>query len=173
MKDEAITLTGPEMYAAKAVALQIQLGKEKTRVANRRICSRDDLQINLEGQMGEVAVCRYLGLDYCPKIHLHGDGGVDHSYRGSSLQVKSTQTNYLLFPKQEQMTCDYAILCVPSRDKANLVFIRGWLTNREWFDVSRKKELIPGVISYGVSSGYLHPIDQLDEQITCNIITKN
>ena len=27
---EAITLTSPEMYAAKAVAFQIQLGKEKS-----------------------------------------------------------------------------------------------------------------------------------------------
>ena len=172
MRDEAIKLTGPEMYAAKAVAFQIQLGKEKTRVPNRRICSRDDLQINLEGQMGEVAVCRYLGLDYCPKVHLHGDGGVDYRYRGSSLQVKSTQTNYLLFPKQEQMNCDYAILCVPSSDKANLVFIRGWLSGKEWFELSKEKELIPGVISYGVSREHLHPIDKLDEEIKCKI-TKN
>ena len=169
MRDEAITLTGPEMYAAKAVSLQIQLGKEKTRVMNRRICSRDDLQINLEGQMGEVAVCRYLGLDYCPKVHLHGDGGVDYHYRGRSLQVKSTQTNYLLFPKLEQMNCDYAILCAPSRDKGNLVFIRGWVSRDGWLSLNKRKELIPGIISYGVSREQLNPIDKLDEDITCKI----
>ena len=59
---EAITLTSPEMYAAKAVAFQIQLGKEKSGVSNARICKRDDLAINLEGQLGEVAVCKHLGL---------------------------------------------------------------------------------------------------------------
>ena len=167
MMDEAVTLSGAEIYAAKVVALQIQLAKEKTHVVNKRICSRDDLQINLDGQMAEIAVCRYLGLDYSPEIHLRGDGGVDFNYRDRTLQVKSTQTNYLLFPKREAMTCDYAILCTPSRDKHSLVFIRGWLDRAEWYWMSRDVERIPGVISCGVEIDKLHPIDELDKDITC------
>ena len=167
MKDVVITLSGAEVYAAKAVALQIQLAKEKTHVVNKRICSRDDLRINLDGQMAEIAVSRYLGLDYNPKIHLRGDGGVDFNYRDNTLQVKSTQTNYLLFPKREAMTCDLAILCTPSRDKHNLVFIRGWIDQEDWFQDSRDVERIPGVISCGVEAEKLYHIDELDIYITC------
>ena len=65
------------------------------------------------------------------------------------------------------MNCDYAILCAPSRDKPNLVFIRGWIECGEWIELNREMERIPGVISYGVSRELLHPIDKLDNEITC------
>ena len=166
---EAITLTSPEMYAAKAVAFQIQLGKEKSGVSNARICKRDDLAINLEGQLGEVAVCKHLGLNYCPDIHASGDGGVDYRYRGSSLQIKSTQTRYLLFPKKENMICDYAILTAASKDKNNLVYLQGWIDHDTWHSTCEPMEFIQGVRSYGVHARNLKPMKELDEIITkCN-----
>ena len=163
---ETVALTSPEMYAAKAVAFQIQLGKEKTGIHNGRICTRDDLAINLEGQLGEIAVCKYLHIYYCPNIHLSGDGGVDYNYRGVSLQVKSTQTNYLLFQRKERMTCDYAILATSSRDKPNLVFLRGWTDHKTWHEKCVEKEFIEGVKSFGLHADELNPIEELDEVIT-------
>jgi hypothetical protein len=92
------------------------------KVENRRVDpNRGDVQINLQGLMGEYATARLLGEPFDLGIDLEGDGGVTDLYCGErSVQVKynNTPTGDLYFTSVADFKADLAVLTVAAGKNA-------------------------------------------------------
>jgi len=122
-------LSPPEILCAKFLAITRQMMKFGTRTSNARVSKKDDVQVNYEGALGEVAVSKMLNLDLQAEGYSKGDGGVDLECGSTSIDVKWSTTGELYFNKP--MRADIAVMTAPGTD-FYVVNIMGWIEKEEF-----------------------------------------
>ena len=71
-------------------------------------------EAHIIGMYGEMAVALDLNLEIDNDIYLKGDNGVDFTYKGRTIDVKTTTKNedqLLTFKRKDKFIADIAILC--------------------------------------------------------------
>lgn len=135
-----IELTAPDlMLAAHHAALiegvksvQVRAGQ----VSNRRISNQGDFAIHYAGMLGEIAVARSIGVPIRTEITVGGDSGVDLSFEGQTIQVKTSThketppPRYIIFNSVDEFNTDWAICC--SIQSASTVRIHGFASRRKF-----------------------------------------
>tara|TARA_R100000049_G_C1935320_1_gene79176 strand:- start:163 stop:660 length:498 start_codon:yes stop_codon:yes gene_type:complete len=122
-------LSPPEILCAKLLAITRQSMKFGTRTSNARVSTKDDVQVNYEGALGEVAVSKLLNLDLQAEGYTKGDGGIDMVCGSTSIDVKWSTTGELYFNKP--MVADIAVMTAPGTDYY-VVNIMGWIEKDEF-----------------------------------------
>ena len=122
-------LSPPEILCAKFLAITRQMMKFGTRTSNARVSAKDDVQINYEGALGEVAVSKLLNADLQAEGYNKGDGGIDMECGNTSIDVKWSTTGELYFNKP--MVADIAVMTTPGTDYY-VVNIMGWIEKEEF-----------------------------------------
>jgi len=122
-------LSPAEILCAKFLAITRQMMKFGTRTSNARVSSKDDVQLNYEGALGEVAVSKLLNVDLQAEGYTRGDGGVDMVCDDTSIDVKWSTTGELYFNKP--MVADIAVMTAPGTDYY-VVNIMGWIEKDEF-----------------------------------------
>lgn len=116
------------IYSVKKMQLDYRL------IKNNRISDQHDFAIHYTGMLGEVAVSKTLFIPVSTDLFRGGDGNVDMSYSGQTIQVKtntSTATiKHLIFNRLEDFSTDWAILC--SVPKPSVVKIHGFISKKEF-----------------------------------------
>ena len=140
---------------------------------NARVAAASDWTITYFGMKGEIAVMRFLGLDLdrAFKNTVKGDGGVDLVFKNSTIDVKSTSTDYLIFNNINRFRSDIAVLVKPmvgeedervsnSKFSSRDVFICGWTTRAAFCNFHEIKDFRYGNKTV-MRSNLLYPMDLL------------
>lgn len=127
-----VTLTPIEMMTALHYASLIHetklVNNNNNSVVNRRVATDlDDFNINLIGCVGEMAVCKLLGIQYQMTINKFGDRGFDMTKNGVKIQVKTTRRDYgnnswFVFDDIEEVNADVIVqvaMIAPAAIKIN------------------------------------------------------
>lgn len=107
-------LNNLELWALWRLANARQAHKRKMGVKTKKFDSATDLQIDYFGLKGEYVVARFLGLDLNMAITTGGDGGVDMTYNGTTIDVKTSTTRDLIFISDGHFKSEIAFLVIPS-----------------------------------------------------------
>jgi len=105
-------------------------------VNNRKISEQTDFAIHYAGMLGEVAVSKALFIPIKTEITIGGDGNVDMTHHGQTIQVKTSThptvlgDRYLIFNKREDFSTDWAILC--SINQPSVVKIHGFISQKKF-----------------------------------------
>tara|TARA_R100001510_G_C7643200_1_gene200729 strand:+ start:1349 stop:1849 length:501 start_codon:yes stop_codon:yes gene_type:complete len=124
-----MVLSPAEILCAKFLGITRQMMKFGTRTSNARVSKKDDVQINYEGALGEVAVSKFLCVDLQAEGYTVGDDGVDMVSDGVTIDVKWSTTGHLYFGKP--MRADVAVMTCPGSDYY-VVNIMGWISKDEF-----------------------------------------
>jgi hypothetical protein len=131
-------------------------------VRNRRVDpERGDLEINVQGLMGEYAVARLLGEPFDLGIDLEGDGGVVDLYCGErSVQVKfnNTPSGDLYFTTATLFRADVAVLVVKAG--RNAVRVIGFATRERFQREQEVRDYGHGRVA-ALPQEKLEPIERL------------
>ena len=138
-------------------------------VRNHKICGQSDFAIHYAGMLGEVAVSKALFIPIKTEITIGGDGNVDMTHHGQTIQIKtSTHINvqgdrYLIFNKREDFSTDWAILC--SIQAPAMVKIHGFISQKKFLLNAEQVDFGYGVRCV-VSEKYLTNIERFHEAIS-------
>ena len=120
--------------------------------------------VDVVGIKGEAAVAKYLGVKIDRSIQDKGDGGRDLTWKGRSIQVKTSfpaDTLHLLVNDSDSLKCDYLIFVVTDEvtPKAR---IYGWIKTVDFLQTATIKNM-----GYGDRMAMpierLHPMSTLTE----------
>lgn len=140
--------------------------KDRGEVVNRRISNQGDFAIHYAGMLGEVAVSKYLNIPYRTDITVGGDGYVDMTHHGQTIQIKtSTHTKtpeprYIIFNSPEEFSTDWAICC--STQSASVVRIHGFASKKKFMAKHVTHDFGYGM-RYCLDEKFLSPIDRFHE----------
>lgn len=105
-------------------------------VSNKRISSLPDFAIHYAGMMGEVAVSMAIGVPIRTEITYGGDSGVDLSFQGQTIQVKTSthketpKPRFIIFNSEDDFATDWAVSC--SIQSESSVKIHGFTSKRKF-----------------------------------------
>lgn len=105
-------------------------------ISNNKISSHGDFAIHYAGMLGEIAVGKALGITPSTHITFGGDGNVDMSVLGQSIQIKTSThkttppPRYLIFNSAEDFSTDWAISC--SIQSVCVVRIHGFISKKKF-----------------------------------------
>lgn len=136
-------------------------------IKNNRISDQHDFAIHYSGMLGEVAVSKTLFIPVTTDVFRGGDGNVDMTYSGQTIQVKtntsSTATEkHLIFNNLEDFATDWAILC--SVPKPSVVKIHGFISRKKFQSMHETMDFGYG-LRYVVPETKLVGIDRFSEAI--------
>lgn len=138
------------------------------RVGNNRISNQSDFAIHYAGMLGEVAVSKALFIPIRTEITMGGDGNVDMTHHGQTIQIKTSthQTTpdprMLIFTKPEDFSTDWAILC--SIQSPSVVKIHGFISQKKFLANMTEHDFGYGT-RYVVAERMLAPIDKFHEAV--------
>jgi hypothetical protein len=163
-----VTLSPQEFIAASVRAAIIRGVKEVTKVNNRRVMDMPDFDVHLIGLLGEFAVMKATGIPIREDITFAGDGMVDMTCRGVTIQIKTRRqthkTTFHYVNSMDEFQAQLMISC--TLETLSRVRIHGFITRARF---ERYCETID--MGYGkrlsVSDEVLTPIDKLDKAIEC------
>ena len=147
-----------------------QMQMLKGDVANHRISNLSDFSIHYVGLLGEVALGKVIGIKPNVNITVGGDGNVDMTYQGMTIQVKTSthknlnhpQIRYLIFNSIEDFSTDLAVLC--SIQEVSTVRIHGFATHRKFVSNVVTQDFGYGV-RYCLDEKHLTPMERFQEGI--------
>jgi len=119
-----------------------------SRVGNNKISHQSDFAIHYAGMLGEVAVSKALFIPIRTEITMGGDGNIDMTRNGQTIQIKtsthSTTPNprLLIFTKPEDFSTDWAILC--SIQSPAVVKIHGFISRKKFFAHMTEHDFVYG-----------------------------
>lgn len=153
-----VTFTKEQLAAFEALAKHRQYSKDG--VASQRITPHaTDLDIHIQGIVGESALAHVLGLTVDTSTAPGGDNGFDFELYGVTIDVK-LQQGFLLFNSMDKFRSDIAVLTQSNRRKWDTVFVEGWVTREEFAARCFKSDF-----GYGERLCYrpidMHPISTL------------
>ena len=135
-------------------------------IRNNKISGQSDFGIHYAGMLGEVAVGKATGIPLRTDITFGGDGSVDMSTDGQTIQIKTSthQTTppprFLIFNSIEDFSTDWAISC--SIQGACTVRIHGFASKRKFVS-----NVVTHDFGYGerfcMDEKHLSPINRLHE----------
>lgn len=105
-------------------------------VNNNRISNQSDFAIHYAGMLGEVAVSKALFIPIKTEITIGGDGNVDMTHHGQTIQIKTSThpyvqgDRYLIFNRREDFSTDWAVLC--SIQSPAVVKIHGFISQKKF-----------------------------------------
>ena len=135
-------------------------------VSNRRISKQGDFAIHYAGMLGEVAVSRAIGIPIRTEITFGGDSGVDMSYQGKTIQIKTSThketppPRFIIFNSVDDFSTDWAISC--SIQSASTVKIHGFTSKRK-FLVNRLEHDFGYGVRVCLDEKHLTPIERFQE----------
>jgi len=98
---------------------------------------KDRVEQNIDAFKSEFAVARYLGIDP-PVMNFITDYGVDLWLGECAIDVKLTNTDYLIFDSLNSFKSDIAVLC--SMEDINTVLMSGWISKDNFELLSVEKD---------------------------------
>jgi hypothetical protein len=112
--------------------------KAGAKAKNRKIAdTQSDFEVMLSGLMGEFAVAKTLDVAMDMSHRNGGDGGADMMFKQRKVQVKTSNTDMLIFNQDDRrLTADLCVLTQimgPCR-----VRIHGWTTREEFYHRCRQ-----------------------------------
>ena len=104
------------------------------KTSKKRLVLASDYELN--GVIGQYAVCQALGIEMDTEIYYGGDGGTDIKWKNLTIQVKSTPYSiskdggmpHLIFFNDEKYVADVYILMITKNPQ---VTFAGWVTREE------------------------------------------
>ena len=104
------------------------------KTSKKRLVLASDYELN--GVIGQYAVCQALGVEMDTEIYYGGDGGTDIKWKNLTIQVKSTPYSiskdgsmpHLIFFNDEKYSADLYILMITKNPQ---VTFAGWVTRKE------------------------------------------
>jgi len=154
------TFTALQLPALIVLAESRNTFKAGAKAKNRKIAdTHTDFEVMLAGIMGEFAVGKTLDVAVDSTHHKGGDGGKDLQFREHSIQVKTSNTDMLIFNQDDRrLTADVCVLTQVVG--ACRVRIHGWCTRDEFYRDCRQHDF--GYGERDVLDGiHLRPIEDL------------
>jgi hypothetical protein len=145
--------------------------KDRGEVVNRRISNQGDFAIHYAGMLGEVAISKYLNIPYRTDITVGGDGYVDMTHHGQTIQIKTSthaktpEPRYIIFNNPEEFLTDWAISC--SIQSASVVRVHGFTSKKKFMAKHVTHDFGYG-IRYCLDEKFLSPIDRFYEAVEMN-----
>jgi hypothetical protein len=146
-------------------------------VSNKKIANQTDFAIHYAGMLGEVAVSKVLKISIRTDITIGGDGYIDMSFNGQTIQIKTSthartpEPRLLIFTKPDDFATDWAILC--SAQSPSIVRIHGFISRKKFLANMTEHNFGYGK-RYVVPEKMLAPINKFHEAIeTINIKVVN
>lgn len=139
---------------------------QKGDIRNNKISGQTDFGTHYAGMLGEVAVGKATGIPIHTDITFGGDGNVDMSYQGQTIQIKTSthQTTpvprFLIFNSVEDFSTDWAISC--SIQGPCTVRIHGFASKRKFVSNVVTHDFGYGT-RYCMDEKHLSPINRLHE----------
>ncbi len=127
------------------IALSHEIGQRRNAIKvecgipTHKHSTASDESIHVLGAMAEIAVCRWLGVTFNNNIFPHGDGGIDLSWNGFTLDVKMRSEwgrDLVIMPDLSDFRAEVALLCWPGKEPDTVAVVG--LVSRERF---RRKAL--------------------------------
>ena len=138
-------------------ALAWAKAKAKVRCANarrigakhfRNVSGHPTEQVHRMALLSELACARYLGSEakYTPRHEGSGDGGVDITFRGWSIDVKFNNWpgGDLYVPEGRRPSADIGVLATSTRAKGKHLELAGWIWRERFEELSVVKEYREG-----------------------------
>jgi len=145
-------------------SVQLQRGE----IANNRISDQGDFAIHYAGMLGEIAVSKSLGIPLRTDITIGGDGNIDMTHHGQSIQIKTSThpvtppPRYLIFNTPQDFSTDWSISC--SIQQPAVVKIHGFASKKKFL-----ANLVTHDFGYGIryclDEKHLTPIERFEEAI--------
>lgn len=155
-------LTAAEDEAcAKLADQRVKYAREADRKDGRVATDLSGYEIDLMGCKGELATCKYLGIDWEPVVD-RPDGGVDIVLPGgATIDVKSALKigHRLLFKRLEAFRADIAVLAYAHPAKRD-VYLAGWCTREEF--LAGHTRIFACKNAPGLEARQLHPMESLE-----------
>lgn len=137
-------------------------------LSNRRVAVMDDFGMHYLGMLGEVAVSKVLGTPVRSDVTTFGDGMVDMTFRGESIQIKTSshaslkQKRMVFLNGMHEFRSDWLICC--SLQSASSIGIHGFISRRRF-----EKKMFHHNFGYGdrvcVYEDDLAPIERIFDAI--------
>ena len=131
-----VQLTPPQLEQARQVA-HLRNDHKIGAIRNRRVDQRqNDLDMNIRGLWGEIAVAQLFRVCIDDVQRPGGDLGRDLEIAGRSVQVKynTYPDGDFYFNSLDEFICELGFLTVPGGRREGLINVVGWIT-REEFDI--------------------------------------
>jgi len=165
METTVITFTETETAFIESHALAIQRYKRGRGIpAGKMDFGKSNFLVEVVGIKGEAAVAKYLGVKIDRSIQDEGDGGRDLTWRGRTIQVKSSfpaDTLHLLVNDSDSLKCDHLVFVVTD-EITPAARIYGWIRTVDFLQSATIKNM-----GYGdrlaLPVERLHPISTLSE----------
>ena len=141
MREKIVTLTTPRSLI-EDIATRRQHHIRPSKRLNHKRSQDTDLRIEIDGLIGEMAVCQYFGVRSTPvNLEDKPDGGYDLMIDGHTVDVKFSKhmSGDLCFKSKEYFKAARAILVVPIssdylEDEYPVVKLAGWVRQREFME---------------------------------------
>ena len=140
-------------------------------IKNNKISGQTDFGIHYAGMLGEVAVGKTTGIPLHTNITFGGDGNVDMSHKGQTIQIKTSThqhtptPRFLIFNSIEDFSTDWAISC--SIQGACTVRIHGFASTRKFVSNVVTHDFGYGT-RYCMDEKHLTPINRFHEAMELN-----
>jgi len=113
-------------------------------VTNRRVDqNQSDIDMNVAGLAGELAVARFLGVSVDTTFSLSGDNGSDIHLTGKTIQVKfnTYPRGDLYFNTVDDLQSEIAVLTVPQeRGSLSMIRLAGWIRRTDFSKIARMRD---------------------------------
>ena len=141
VQEKIVTLTTP-LSMIEDIATRRQHHIRPSKRLNHKRSQDTDLRIEIDGLIGEMAVCQYFGVRSTPvNLEDKPDGGYDLMIDGHTVDVKFSKhmSGDLCFKSKEYFKAARAILVVPIsidylEDEYPVVKLAGWVRQREFME---------------------------------------
>ena len=141
MQEKIVTLATP-LSMIEDIATRRQHHIRPSKILNHKRSQDTDLRIEIDGLIGEMAVCQYFGVRSTPvNLENKPDGGYDLMIDGHTVDVKFSKhmSGDLCFKSKEYFKAARAILVVPIssdylEDEYPVVKLAGWIRQREFME---------------------------------------
>jgi hypothetical protein len=140
---------------------------DNRQIKNNKICGQTDFAVHYIGMLGEIAVCKYLGVNVRFDITYGGDGNVDLTIKNQSIQIKTSsilrpEPRYLIFNSMEDFATDWAVYC--SVQSPTIIKIHGFV-GKEKFKLNHEIQNFGYGDRYCLNDKYLTDIERFNEAI--------
>jgi hypothetical protein len=166
LASELIVLTHDELCLCRAAGARRRERWERT--GERVRGPRDGgLQRDINGVMGEIALCRYLSTEYVDDIDQpddYRDRGYDTIYRGCTVDGKITNEYLneptLFYTEEWEVKSDVSVLMVRYNDRA--VEVKRWIDKDTFLRTATKDRVFPWGCPMGLPSANMRLMGELD-----------
>lgn len=105
--------------------------RDPSKVSDKRIIQRDNVETHLIGLLGEFAVGTLLGSATDTEAYLSGDTDKDFELYGIGIEVKTLQ-GYLAFKQIDDFKTDVAVLVTYDKGDYSKVWVQGWISRQDF-----------------------------------------